>query len=210
MAADWFRSSAWDASSQEDFERRLARARPANRPQYIRIKALAIAAGGQDVAAQVLFERVVRDYANSLDCRASLENLADMARMRGDLPKAEETYRRLLTQWPDLNATTGLAEVSLAEVLLDGPGIPRAVEALALLESAMRRGGALRLNANLFRWHVALIRAAEVIGDRETVKRAATTALRLADRGPQLARHPTVGLVAADPETLSWLRDHLE
>jgi len=210
MASDWFRSSAWDALSRKDFERNLARARPANRPQYIRIKGLALAATGQDVAARILFERVVRDYANSLDCRAALENLADMARMQGDLPKAEETYRRLLAQWPDLNATTGMAEVSLAEVLLDGRGIPSAGEALALLESAMRRGGALRLNPNLFRWHIALVRAAEVIGDRETVKRAATTALRLADRGPQFARHPTVGLVAADPKTLSWLRDHLE
>jgi len=210
MAADWFRSSAWDALAQKNFERRLARARPDNRPQYIRIKALALAASGQDVAAGVLFERVVREYANSLSCPASLEQLADMARKQHDLPKAEETYRRLLTQWPDLNATTGMAEVSLAEVLLDRRSEPRAGEALALLESAMGRGGALQLNANLFRWHIALIRAAEAIGDRETVKRAAATALRLADRGPQFARHPTVGLVAADPKTLSWLRDHLE
>jgi len=118
MTTDWFRGSAWDPASREDFERRLARARPSNRSQYIRIKALALAAAGQPDAARNLFERVIREHKDSLDCRASVEHLADLARSQGDDANAEAAYRELLTSWPNLNATSGMAEVSLAELLL--------------------------------------------------------------------------------------------
>jgi len=206
MTTDWFRGSAWDPASREDFERRLARARPSNRSQYIRIKALALAAAGQPDAARNLFERVIREHKDSLDCRASVEHLADLARGQGDDANAE-AYRELLTSWPDLNATSGMAEVSLAELLLKRGNRDEAQEALRLLQSAMQRRSALQLNANLFRWHLALIRAAEAIGDGATVKKAAGTALRLADRGPQFPRHPDVGVVRAEPKTIQWLRE---
>ena len=207
MTADWFRTPAWDARTSEDFERRLARARPDNRPQYIRIKALALAGAGQEGAARALLERVVRDYSGSLDCRASIEHLADLSRKRGDLAIAERGYRQLLARWPDLSATSGMAEVSLAEVLLDRGGQAEAHEALQLLNSVMARGRVLAFDADLFRWHIALIKAAEAVGEHKTVKKAAATALRLAERGPKFPRHPTVGVVATDPGTLTWLRD---
>ncbi len=62
------------------------------------------------------------------------------------------------------------------------------------------------LNSDLFRWHIALARAAEQIGDLETVSRAAKTALSLTKLGPQYSRHPTVGLAVPDPSTLAWLK----
>jgi hypothetical protein len=61
-------------------------------------------------------------------------------------------------------------------------------------------------NNDLFRWNVALARVAVSLGDVETQRQAARTALSLADRGPQLPRHPTVGLVNTDKPTLTWLR----
>ena len=60
-------------------------------------------------------------------------------------------------------------------------------------------------NNDLFRWNVALARVAVSLGDVETQQRAARTALDLAGRGPQLPRHPTVGLVSSDKKTLKWL-----
>ena len=210
MARDWYRTAAWDMSAQEDFERRLARARPSGRAQYLRIKGIFLAEAGQEAAAQTLWERVIRDHGESLDCRMSIEHLGDMARRHGDGARAEKLYRQLLAQWPDLNATTGMAEVSLAELLLDLGTQSAAHEALHLLKSALDRGGAIHLNTNLFRWHIALVRASELIEDQETVRRGASTALQLAERGPQFSRHPTVGVVNADPVTLSWLRQRAQ
>jgi hypothetical protein len=46
MAEDWFRTPGWDDGAREDFERRLARARPHNRPQYLKIRALALREAG--------------------------------------------------------------------------------------------------------------------------------------------------------------------
>jgi predicted Zn-dependent protease len=161
-------------------------------------------------AARALFERVLKDYADSPDAPAALEHLADLARNEGHQGQAEQTYRELLNRWPSLNGTTGMAEVSLAELLLDGGGKEAADEAVRLLNSAIARGGPITFNANLFRWHIALVRAAELLGDRETVRRAARTALDLADRPPQFPRHPSVGVVSADSELLRWLRRRAE
>jgi hypothetical protein len=58
----------------------------------------------------------------------------------------------------------------------------------------------------LFRWHLALIAAAGRLGDDQTMRRAARTALGLVGRDPQFARHPSVGVVEPDKRTLTWLR----
>ena len=60
-------------------------------------------------------------------------------------------------------------------------------------------------NNDLFRWNVAAARVAVSLGDVETRQRAARSALDLASSGPQLPRHPTVGLVSCDKKTLKWL-----
>jgi hypothetical protein len=64
----------------------------------------------------------------------------------------------------------------------------------------------MRSDHVLFRWHLVRIRLAEALGDRETIRRAARTALELVGRGPQLPRHPDVGLVRTDKATLKRLR----
>jgi hypothetical protein len=145
----------------------------------------------------------VDDYPESLDCRLCLELLGDIARREGVIETAERNYREVIRRWPDLNATTGMVEVSLAELLTDVSGDRRHEEALRLLDSALKRGH--MLNSGLFRWNVALARVAEQIGDLKTVSRAAKTALSLAKRGSQFSRHRTVGLAVPDPSTLAWL-----
>jgi hypothetical protein len=58
----------------------------------------------------------------------------------------------------------------------------------------------------LLRWHLALIPIAQATGEKETARRAARTALDLANRGPVFPRHKTVGVVDADVRTLKRLR----
>ena len=78
-------------------------------------------------------------------------------------------------------------------------------KALDLLNSFLERGTS-QFPSVLFRWHLALIRIARATGERETVQRAARTALDLAGRGPVFPRHKTVGVVRADAKTLKRLR----
>lgn len=206
LAADWFRTKDWDEAAREEFERRLGRASVRNRPQYLRIKGLALSDAGQVDAARELWVRVIREFPGSLDAPAAIEHLADMERKLGANEAAEHHYRELLDRSPTLNGTSGMAEVSLAELLIERDNAADREEALKLLDLPLRRGR--MLPDQLFRWHVALARAASDMGDRETQQRAARTALRLArEAPPPFPRHPTVGVVHADAALIAWLDD---
>ena len=204
MAADWFRSAAWDEDARSDFEKRLSRATIGNRPQYLRIKGLALSEAGNDAAARELWLRVLHEYPESFDVNASIEHLADSERRAGMIDAAEEHYRDLISRSPTLNGTSGMGELSLAELLIDSDDKARLHEAVELLDRALHRG--TMLPAHRFRWHLALTKAATEMGDRETQQRAARTALGLAANArPPFPRHPTVGTVHADPATIDWL-----
>jgi tetratricopeptide (TPR) repeat protein len=197
---DWFRDPAWDRTTRDQFEERLNRARIGNRAQYLRIKALALRDAGELHGAKELLNRVVSDYPESMDCGFCLELLGDIGREEGSTEIAERNYREVIRRSPDL---TGMVEVSLAEVLTEGASPDRHEEALRLLDSALKRGR--MMNSDLFRWNIALARVAVKLGDRDTVSRAARTALSLMKLGPQFPRHPTVGLARPDAATLAWL-----
>jgi len=202
VADDWFRSPDWSPEGQADFEARLRRAREGNRSQYTRIKGIALREAGQVAAARTLWLRILEnDLDHEFERASTIEHLAD-SYFSEDSTTAEQYYRRLLTEHPTLNGTTATAEIALAELLIDKGDHE---EALELLNSFLERDTAQFPNV-LFRWHLALIRIAEATGDRETVQRAARTALGLAGRGPVFPRHKTVGIVTADARTMKRLR----
>jgi tetratricopeptide (TPR) repeat protein len=205
VADDWFRSPDWSPEAQEDFEARLRRARASNRTQYTRIKGIALRESGQVNAARSLWLRILEsEDGYEFEKASTLEHLAD-SYLEQDPSIAERHYRELLVEHPTLNGTSATAEISLAELLIDKGDRASLDEALALLNSFLERGTS-QFPSELFRWHLALIRVAEVTGEKETAQSAARTALDLAGRGPVLPRHKTVGVVHADQETLKRLR----
>ena len=205
MADDWFRSPDWSSEAQEAFEARLRRARAGNRTQYTRIKGIALRESGQMDAARSLWLRILdSEDGYEFEKASTLEHLAD-SHVEQDPNIAERHYRQLLAEHPTLNGTTATAEISLAELLIDKGDRASIDEALALLNSFLERGTS-QFPSVLFRWHLALIRVAQVTGEKETVQRAARTALDLAGRGPVFPRHKTVGVVQADAKTLRRLR----
>jgi predicted Zn-dependent protease len=206
VAEEWFRSPAWDESAQAEFEVRLGRARPRSRQQYLRIKGLALRDHGEVDGARALFQRVIREPGFDHEAAFAEEILGDLAAREGDRAAAERHYRRVLAAYPAISGTTGTVQISLAELLLDTGLEADRGEALALLNSWIADTARTKFDSQLFRWHLALIRAAEQAGDQETVRRAARAALELAGRGPQLSRHKDVGLVQTDPSTLHRLR----
>ncbi len=192
VADEWYRSPKWDAAAREDFERRLARAKPQNRPQYLKIKALGLRDAGDVHQAVGLLQRVVNEYPTSLDAPFCLELLGDIARDGGRLADAVALYRQVVEARPDLNATSGAVHVSLAEVL-NSMGLPE--EALKALD--LRPVSTLTLNYWLFRWNAALADAAAGVGEHSVARDAARRALALLDAPDQFSRHPGVGRATA-------------
>lgn len=196
---EWFRTPDWDAAARKDFEQRLARAR-SSRPQYLRIKALALQRVGLLDEAIQLLERLRSEHPDAFDIPYTTELLGDIARAQGRLADAERHYRRLLSS-PDGNGTTGMVEVSLSEVLLE---LGRPDEAAAALDEA-DRDSLETFHANLFRWLVARARIAAVRGTADEAAEAAARALDLVDAPSQYSRHPGVGVVETDDATIAML-----
>jgi hypothetical protein len=126
------------------------------------------------------------DLGHQFEQASTIEHLAD-SYVGQDPTTAEQYYRRLLAEHPTLNGTTATAEISLAELLIDKGDPASTEEALALLNSFLERGTS-QFPSVLFRWHLVLIRIAQATGEKETVRRAARTALDLAGREPVFPR----------------------
>lgn len=160
---------------------------------------------GLENPAAALLRRSIDLGTYMHETASAWESLGDIAARQGNRDEAIAYYRLILSEQPSLSGTSGTVEISLAEVLLSSRQQPDIGEAIGLLDSWMNRDG-LNFNSRLFRWHLALIEAAEAIGDRETARRSALVALQLAERGPQLPRHKDVGLIRTDEATLRRLK----
>jgi tetratricopeptide (TPR) repeat protein len=200
---DWFRSPDWSINAQRDFESRLARAHPAGRAQYLRIKAVTLDEAGDCAAAVTLLRRIIRDHSDAwTECAFAHERLGDSYRATSDLARAEAEYRLALAVSPSLSGTTGEVHLKLGEVLLKS-GTDTVAEVEQPLTAAQSH---VTFNSTAFRFHVLTACVAAATGDVERRRSAAATALGLVDAGPQFYRHPTVGLVAASPSLLSELQ----
>lgn len=203
LADEWYRTTDWSPAGQEEFERRLSRARDYNRSQYLKIKGIHLHEAGLVDAARSLWQRLLDATEGLQDIHraGALEDLGDSYRDE-DPDRAEAYYRQLLAEFPTLNATTHTVEIALAELLIKKREYD---EALTHLNSFLERNIAQFPNV-LFRWHLALIDIATAHQEKETVQRAARVALELSERGPVFSRHKTVGIVHTDAKTLRRLR----
>jgi hypothetical protein len=206
LPQDWYRVTHWDAVASNEFERRLARSRSWNRAQYLRIQGITLWEAGRSDVAKDLLQRVLQEHPDDLEAAAATEHLAQIAAEEGNKEQAEAHLRSLLSTWPDLNGTTGTAEVLLADLLSQQQSKAAHQEALDLLEHFLDREHGIRWSAVMFQWHLVRIRLAELSGEHEVAARHAADALELADTGPQLTHHHEVGLVQTDEVTVQRLR----
>lgn len=209
--SDWFRGPATDAEAMGSFEERLSRASPRHRPQYLRLKATEILDQSDDpdewqVAASLLM-RVIDGYPDSLDVPMAHQEMARYHRRLGEWDAALQEYQLAIDRsLPGRSGSTGIEEVDMAEVLIkrDAPG--DATSALELLASE-HLASQSHFNSTLFR--IALCRARAQKRLNLDASAAAHEALRLASiTESQLPRHPGVGLVKADPQTLGELEQY--
>lgn len=203
MADDWFRGPDWTLADRDEYERRLSRARPNNRGQYLRIKGLALAEVGRVDDARALWQRVLADPGYQMERWATLEHLADAAVQ--DAPEeAGRLYRILLAENPTLNATTHMAEVRLAELCI-AQGSPESLAEADALLVAWKENRSSPFPVNHFQWEVALARLGLAMGDVVAARDAARRALHYAEAAAPFPRHPGFGVVRADDGVLAWL-----
>lgn len=207
MANEWFRSPLWGTDDRAEFERRLARARRTSRAQYLRIKGLALQSAGMRDGARELWIRVLEHPDASIDRWAALEHLGDLD-FETDPGEAESRYRQLLEEDPSLNATSGMAEVRLAELLIRKRAEASMAEAWKLLES-WRTDRHSPFPVSHFQWALARARWGIAAGRADITQKAAAEALSLAGAGSPFPRHPGVGVVHADPDLVAWLAAHV-
>jgi cytochrome c-type biogenesis protein CcmH/NrfG len=206
---DWYRAPTWNAAASDTFEQRLRRARAGNRPQYLRIQAVTLlesADPNDRQAAIALLHRLLDQYPENFEVPFAHELLAEAYRADGDLDRAEQHLRRCLATAPaNRSGTSHLADLTLAEVLVERDDPARLAEATALLAAA-DLPARLVFHAQAFRYYLVRARLADRVGDPRRQEYAQHALQVAAITTPQLPRHPTVGLVHADAAVLAELR----
>ncbi len=208
MADEWYRDPRWDQRIEDEFERRLSRARADNRPQYLRVKALTLleeGGGKERSAARDLLQRVIDDYPGSLDVVIAHEGLGEFYEKVGAFEEAEAHYRAALHLSLE-GYVQGDAHLRLPELLIRTGQVQKLADAEAILATIdLERDLAFR--SQRFRYAVCRARLAVVRDDAEEASNYAAAALQeAATDTPDFPRHPDVGHVDADESLLRELR----
>ena len=197
---DWYRGDAWGRKDREQFEAKLARAKPDSRPGYLRIKGLGLIESkrrSRQQAGVELLERVIRDHTDAWqpEIAGAHAALGSHYERQGDLPRAVEHLRRTVELDRGTNVDHG-AELQLGALLAEHPDLaddPSEAAALLAVDEA-----SLIFRSQQFEWAVAQARLAATAGDADRAAALARGALWLeANDGPTARRHPLVGLIGS-------------
>ena len=207
---DWYRSPGWTDADQEEFARRLRRARHHTRYQYRRIKSVALLSTNdrakRTAAETLLGMNIASDEVPDFEKAWAHSLLAQSARTAGDRTKAERHFRAALElAGPGGSGLNGEEEVELAELLLAKNTPDATLEAKAWLE---RRAEEMPLFLrSQFRLCSAMAEVLLRLNQREVAGEWAERALELSTATHSgLTNHPRLGLIEADPRTIQWLQ----
>jgi hypothetical protein len=206
---DWYRTPDWSVEAQDAFEEKLKRSRRHNRPQYLRIKALALLQTDEKEnrhAGRELLRRLVQDYPDSFDVSWAQEFLANAYREEGQAVEAEALYRAALRTYEINPNVKGYAHLGLAALILDTAQDSKYEEMEVLLDSLDPTSDLALRNAQ-FKWSVLRARLATRLGKQEDARQFASAGLRLAELDePQFPRHPDVAQIQPEDAALDELR----
>jgi hypothetical protein len=204
---DWFRADAWDDAAQQLFEAKLARART-SRSQYLRIKGLVLLETRDPArieAGRVLSQRVIEEHPDDLlQTSGAHYALGDSFARESRFTEAQEHLRACLAIEASWNVKHN-TELRLAEVLIDAGSPAGLVEAWELLDVAAGQRSPFQVIA--WRIEVARARVRDRQSDRAGAAGHARAALDLLARNEsRFPRHPGVGVIEPDRDTLRELR----
>lgn len=196
MATDWFRFETWTDDDAREFRARLARARPYNRAQYLRIQAYTLANADPPLhrPAIALLDELLRDYPTPFEFSQTYVQMGQSLMALGDETGAIEAYERGIAALRSFPHRRTEAPILLALHIAEHGQSDRFEEARALLDEF--KEGTEFFPVSRFERHAcrALIHAARGETNEAVFQaRAAIAESDLCHSG--LSRHPTVGIV---------------
>jgi hypothetical protein len=200
--SDWYSSADWDPEAEAEFEAKLRRAR--NKAEYLRAKGAVLIRQKDErlrEAGRGLLLRLVNDFPDALTVAWAHELLGDAYEEDASYDQAERQYRDALSANERISGVPGHAPLKLANLIAATHQRDKYEEVEALLD-------AYKPVWKLGHFWVELARArlAADLGDRSRAAAHARAALALeADEEPPVHRHPGVGLLRTDSETVAEL-----
>ena len=208
MPAKWYRTPDYDQAAKTEFSHRYNRARRPYRVQYKVIKAIHLMeAGGPGAinwAEEILTEVTLDNDAYRHDHAHAFETLAELHRRTGQWELAVHA----LEQWieiasPTMSGTSGLPDLTLAEILLESD--PDGLLKVAGLQlAAAHRADQVQLPA-------VPLPPGDRMGCRQLGQDPGPPARRALDLldsdQPKFPRHPAVRRIHANEQTIRELRD---
>lgn len=181
-----------------------------SRAQYLRIQGLTLSESPDQcvrAAAGDLLERVIREHPeHHLQVAMAHTDIARWHRREGRDVEAARHFREAVAREDAMNGCldTG-AGLDLAELIVGMRDDAAFAEALGLLQRAAERG--LAFKSQRWRWLVTSARLAALTGDSASAAEHARTAIELLGvEAPDFSRHPTLGHIVTDEETVQELR----
>jgi tetratricopeptide (TPR) repeat protein len=203
MGADWFRKQSWSQADQEDFWRRLARAREHNRGQYIFVQGYTLMELGPEyaTAAIALFDLVIDRYSDTISFVQALSEKATCLLNVGDSESALTNYRRAIEQMRIKPSVQTWAWLDFAWVVATECISDRYEAALDVLDEF---GNSKQLFPVVtFRLNASRALILSACGAIDSAADAARAALAAADKeGSGLRHHQKIGIVGSRYEEI--------
>jgi hypothetical protein len=209
MPVEWYRTTDHGVDAKAEFSYCYSRARHPHRIQYKQIKAVHLMEAGEPGGirwAQDLLTEITADQAAYRHQRAFAFELLAQARLKaGQWKLAVQALEQCIElASPTMNGTSGLPDLTLAEILLDND--PSALAEVASLLDSQPLVDRIEFNSQLFRYLVATARARRALG-QDPASPARRALDLLDDDQPTFPRHPDVGRVQASAQTVRELHD---
>jgi tetratricopeptide (TPR) repeat protein len=201
---DWFRAETWSKEDQDEFDRRLARARPASRPQFVRIQATHLLGTGRPEllrASLKLFDRVIGEYADNVQSGFARSQRAECLSALGEWPSAVDAFRLAIAaekEFPNVR-TDAYLSFAYKTAVRDERSLFEEVSRVCRDHASESRP----FPVQKFRWHAVQAWFGDVDGNAEVAAREAAAALAAAAAVESGFRyHRSVGLVFEVPPEL--------
>jgi hypothetical protein len=209
MPVEWYRTTEHGEDAKTEFSRRYSHARHPHRIQYKQVKAVHLMEvgepGGVRWAQDLLTEITVDPDAYRHQRAFAFELLAEVRRKAGQWELAVQALKQCIElASPTMNGTSGLPDLTLAEVLLDND--PSELPRVASLLDSQPLVDRIKFHSQLFRYLVATARACRALGQDPATP--ARRALDLLDNDqPRFPRNADVGRIHASEQTVRELHD---
>ena len=200
---DWFRRTTWTDADRESFNARLKRCRSAeNKAQYLRIQAVCLAEAGQHAAAIELFDRLLREFPDSMEIALAHAERAGLFAKLGKTDDAIAAYRAALQREPERpNVRTG-SWLNFGWFVVTRQLTGLYDEAARVLDE-FRDEAAFIFPIGEYRYAAIQALLAAARGDQTQAREYAEQALfESAKTHSGLRYHPTLGLVGSKHSTM--------